>query len=293
MNQNINLYNVNGSVVLTGKIAKRNQRLVDKPINFYMRPLNVKDAHAMMNLSACIYEHLGAGQECFIHKHDKKYYKQVFENQNITYIGVFVGKNLIAMSYFLDVKNATELQQELPNHNLDFGKTSRLEKVMMQNAKIASLGADSVLPEFRGNNLNYYMIKYRVALAKELHFTDCVSIIDRKNIWNMTPYFGNSFSMFSGTIDPADNGKIALMHRPLLDRVVFSKQLLEGVDFKDLGQIDNLLNNGYAGIEFEKSSNQVIFAKTDYYQNLKTRRYERTENIFSNKGRRIVEKVRI
>lgn len=274
MSKNVELYNVNGKIVLTGKIDKINKKIVN-PVGFYMRPLNFRDAHAMGELSACIYENLDNGQECFIHKHEKEYFKNIFNDENVKYIGVFVGKNLIAMSYFRELKNSTELQEELPNHGLDFSKGSRLDELGVKNPKIASLGADSVHPDFRGNNLNHYMIKYRVALAKQMKFTDCISIIDRKNIWNMTPYFDNGFNMFSSSIDPADEGKIYLMHRPLREKVKVLSNDIEKIEFKNFGNIDNMLNNGYVGCDFDKSKNQISFLKTYYYSDLKVKKNER------------------
>ena len=61
--------------------------------------------------------------------------------------------------------------------------------VMEEKSRVASFGADSVLPEYRGNALNSVMVNYRLKLAEQMGCTDCTSIVDRKNKWNMAPYF--------------------------------------------------------------------------------------------------------
>ena len=90
---------INNQVVWKGRLEKINGVHQEKAPSFIIRPLNRNDAEEMGNLSATIYSNLGKGEECFIHRHDKEYYHQIFDNENIHYIGVFAGSKLIGMSY--------------------------------------------------------------------------------------------------------------------------------------------------------------------------------------------------
>ncbi|MDD4555877.1 MAG: hypothetical protein PHE89_00925 [Alphaproteobacteria bacterium] len=254
---------------ISGQISKYKGRSLSKKLSFYLRPLTMKDCSAMEDLSMCIYDNLKEGQECFIHKHDRKYYREIMtqENSDTKFVGVFIGHQLIAMSNFKMVETYASLQEEFPNHKLNiFSKDRRLGEV-----KVAVLGSDSVHPKFRGNHLNKTMIDYRQKLAGHLGATDVVSIIDRKNVWNMTPYFENEFNMFSSGIDPADNGKIALMHRPLRDNVVRAEGEVETSHFENFNQIDKMFYMNRIGVGYDKESKKIMFARTDYYDKMSAR----------------------
>ena len=106
-------YEVNGTNVWIGKLYKVNNIKQEKPINFHIRPLNKKDAEQMGKLSECIYHYLKNGEECFIHKHTKEYFYEVFNDHKIKYIGVFVGEKLVGMSYIRLCENQKDLQQKL------------------------------------------------------------------------------------------------------------------------------------------------------------------------------------
>lgn len=266
MSTDINRYEVNGKMVWQGSLYKVNGQCQEKPIHFYIRPLNINDAEAMGNLSETIYENLREGQECFIHKHSKEYYHSIFENPQIHYVGVFVGKELVGMSYIKICENQQDLQDELPNSNYDFFSEERNK----ENIKIASFGADSVSPAYRGNSLNTIMINYRMAEAERLNCTDCTSIVDRNNRWNMTPYFACRFNLFETAIDPSDGGKISLLHKPIDKYTVLTKSKCRvSVPYDRFEIIDNLIKKGFIGIEFNKEEAKVTFAKSSYYTKVK------------------------
>lgn len=261
MSTNIKKYQVNDEMVWMGDLSKIDGKIQSKPIRFVIRPLNINDAEQMGELSQNIYSHLRTGEECFIHKHSKEYYYDVFKNPNIHYIGVFVGKHLVGMSYLKICQTSEELQEELPNSNYDFFKNDP------ENVKIASFGADCVLPEFRGNSLNATMIDYRFNLASRLNCTDCTSIVDRNNRWNMTPYFANRFNLFSTAIDPSDGGKISLLHKPMgRDSVLSNVKTRITLPYNRFELIDNLISKGYIGVEFNKTDANVTFAHSSFYQ---------------------------
>ena len=207
----------------------------------------------MGTLSAEIYRHLGSGEECFIHKHETSYYEKALQNAEAKYIGVFVGDRLIAMSYMKICRNHQEFSDEIPNSPLNFFTS--------KNTQIAALGADSVLPAYRGNNLNQIMIDYRLELAKNLHCTGAASIIDRSNHWNMPPYFNNGFKMYATAIDPADGGKIALMHHNLKNKE-HTPQRGVNVPFNSFNLIDKLLTRGYVGCGYNKDTATLTFVQT-------------------------------
>lgn len=267
MNTKINSYQVNGEMVWQGNLSKINGVYLKKPIHFYIRPLNVHDAEAMGKLSETIYNNLRDGEECFIHKHSKEYYYNIFENPKLNYIGVFVGGNLVGMSYLKICDSKEELQEELPNAKYDFFNDDR----NYGNSRIASFGADSVLPEYRGNGLNTVMIEYRMEQAKRIGCTDCTSIVDRSNLWNMTPYFACRFNLFQTAVDPSDGGKISLLHKPIERETVLSCfKTRVSLPFDRFELIDNLINKGFIGVEFDRTNKIVTFAHSSYYQPVKT-----------------------
>ena len=256
----INRSIVNGSMVWQGTISKVDGKVQDKPIKYYIRPLNINDAEKMDALSEKIYNNLKTGEECFIHKHSKEYYFNVFQNKNIHYIGVFIGEHLVAMSYLKLCYNKEELQEELPNSSYDFFDAYK------DNVKIASFGADSVLPSYRGNSLNSIMINYRLEQASQYKCTDCTSIVDRNNRWNMAPYFTNRFNLFSTAVDPSDGGIISLLHKPMGEDTVLSNNKTRiTLPYNRFELIDNLIKKGFIGIDFDKTNANVTFAHSTYY----------------------------
>lgn len=262
MDNQIRKYEVNGQAVWRGYLNKINGYLQDSPVPFYIRPLNADDAEIMSTFSKTIYENLRKGEECFIHKHTKEYFHQIFQNQNIRYIGIFAGKNLIGMSYIRICMNNAELQNELPNSNYDFFNSSRNNG----ETKVASFGGDSVLPEYRGNNLNTIMINYRIEEAQRQGCTDCTSIVDRNNKWNMRPYFSCLFNLFETAIDPSDGGKISLLHKPIKkDTVLSCFKVKIAIPYNRLELIDKMIQKGFIGIEFNSETSAVTFAYSSYY----------------------------
>ena len=247
-------YIVNQRPVWKGHLNKINGEHISSLQNFIIRPLNQNDAASMGDLSADIYRHLGNGEECFIHKHEKEYYHEVFNNPDIHYIGIFAGSNLIGMSYIRVCRDEQSLFDEIPGSPVNFFDRR-------PQAKIAALGADCVRPEYRGNNLNQIMIGCRLELAADLGCTDAASIVDRSNHWNMPPYFNNGFKMFATAIDPADGGKIALMHHNLSSSV---QQPAKGISipYDRFALIDNLIGKGFVGTSYNKEDATVLFVPT-------------------------------
>lgn len=247
-------YIVNRQSVWKGRLNKISGNRISPPQNFIIRPLNQNDATDMGELSADIYRHLGNGEECFIHKHEKEYYHEVFNNPDIHYLGIFLGSRLIGMSYIRVCCDEQSLFDEIPGNPINFFDRR-------PQAQIAALGADCVRPEYRGNNLNQIMIGCRLELAADLGCTDATSIVDRSNHWNMPPYFNNGFKMFATAIDPADGGKIALMHHNLSNS---SAQTAKGISipYNRFAVIDNLINKGFVGISYDKKNATVLFVPT-------------------------------
>lgn len=285
MMQNIHKYVVNNEMIWTGELFKVNGTYQETPVRFYIRPLNVNDAEAMGDFSKTIYENLRAGEECFIHKHTKEYYHQIFENPQVHYFGAFVGSKLVGMSYITICENEAQLREELPNAQYNFFANERNDG----KTKIASMGADSVLPEFRGNKLNTIMIDYRLEQAKKYACTDCTSIVDRNNKWNMVPYFSCKFNLFETTIDPSDNGKISLLHRPIENEEVLtnSKSRLS-LPYNRLDLIDKMIERGYIGIDFNKETATVLFAKSPYYAQQKLQPINTILYLYQKKYRKII-----
>ena len=269
MEQEIKTYNVNGEMVWTGHFNKIKGVIQEKPVPFRICPLNINNAEIMGNFSHTIYENLRLGEECFIHKHTKEYYYQIFQNTNVKYIGVFVGEKLIGMSSLTICHNREELEEELPNSSYNFFREDRNNN----QTKIASFGADSVLPEYRGNKLNIIMINYRMEEAKRQGCTDCTSIVDRNNRWNMTPYFTCRFNLFETAIDPSDGGEISLLHRPIAQNTVLSCiKTRVSIPYDRLELIDNMIQKGFIGIEFNSKTADVTFAHSAYYNQKKNTR---------------------
>ncbi len=262
MSTEIRKYQVNGEMVWQGNINKVNGHKLEKPVHYYIRPLNIKDAEAMGKLSETIYANLGEGQECFIHKHSKEYYNGVFKNENIRYVGAFVGKELVGMSYIKICENQNDLQDEIPNCEYDF-----FNRRQSQDTRVATFGADSVHPAYRGNAINTAMINYRMEQAVLLNCTDCASIVDRNNRWNMTPYFACRFNLFQTAIDPSDGGKISLLHKPIDKATVLSRVKTRiTLPFDRFELIDAMIKRGFVGVEFDKKTAEITFAHSNYYK---------------------------
>ena len=84
----------------------------------------------------------------------------------------------------------------------------------------------------------------------------------------MTPYFSCRFNLFSTTIDPTDGGKISLLHKPMeKDSVLSCFKTRVSLPYTRLELIDNVINKGFIGVEFNKSNNEIVFAHSSYYIN--------------------------
>ena len=251
---NIQYYIINGHLVWKGRLNKINNQKVDNPPSFILRPLNYNDIDAMGKLSHQIYQHLQAGEECFIHKHDKQYYSKAINQKDLHYFGIFRGTQLVGMSYLRICRTPEEFAEEIPGCREQFFTSSK--------TTIAALGADSVLPEYRGNSLNKIMIAYRLELAKRLDCKMATSIVDRSNHWNMPPYFKNGFQMFGSAIDPADGGKIALMrHNLQSEKQDRSENILPkiSIPFHRFDIIDKLFEKGFVGCAYNQETTSITF----------------------------------
>ncbi len=266
---NLEKYTLNNQPVWRGRLNKYNGQILEKPAHFIIRPLNRDDASAMGNLSAEIYQNLNQGEECFIHQHEKTYYRDVFNNPDIRYIGIFAGQQLIGMSYLRICRGQQAVDEELPNSPINFFNRRN-------DSKVAAFGADCVLPQYRGNNLNQIMISCRLEIAKDLNCTDAVSIVDRHNRWNMPPYFNNGFHMFATAIDPADNGQIALMHHNIAEPQTAKTNFGISIPYNRFEIIDTLLQKGFIGNSYNKENAALLFTPTT-----RALRYFTPINIFS------------
>ncbi len=275
---NLEKYNINGSTVYRGRLSKVGGVFLANAPQFIIRPLSKNDAKEMGNLSETIYQHLTKGQECFIHKHDKEYYNNIFNNSSIHYIGVFVGSKLVGMSYIRLCNNKESLDDEIPNSPTDFFERDGFNLA-------AALGADSVHPDYRGNHLNQIMIGCRLEYANEFGCSGAFSIIDRNNRWNMSPYFNNGFHMFATTVDPSDGGQIALLHHNMNESKEKSSNGIN-IPYNRFDLIDNLLDRGYIGNGFENESGFIKFVPTG--RTIRTSANDYTFAIMNNKGAKCV-----
>ena len=238
--------------VWAGELNKKDGCETKQTMPFILRSLSCYDIQKMAQLSDAIYAGLKPEEACYIHRHDLSYYEEALKQADVHYIGVFVGKELVAMSSLTLCRDRKTFNQEIPGCQYDvFHKGSYV---------VAALGGDCVLPAFRGNKLNQIMIDFRVERARKEGCTHAFSIVDRHNHWNMTPYFSNGFTMFSSAIDPSDNGQIALMQRPLRTNVWYGKSKLTA-SCCDFDRIDVLLNNGYVGHAYDSQTNQISFVR--------------------------------
>ncbi len=223
---------------------------------YYIRKLDLKDIDAMVSLSSDIYRSLKNGQECFIHQHERSYYEQMLQNPQMHFIGAFYGKQLIAMSYLRVVTNHNDLFEEFPNLNISF---------LGKKPNVACLGADSVHPDFRGNKINANMIYFRMKYAENIGVKDCVSIIDRKNIWNMRPYFANKFAMIGAGIDPSDGGNIAFMHRNLENQIAYNRDSYVEVPVENYQLLDKMFAHKRIAFGYNNATSSLKITCCDYY----------------------------
>ena len=254
-------YTLNGQTVWQGQLNKINGQHLPQPTGYIIRPLHRGDASSMGELSADIYRHLNPGEECFIHQHQQSYYHSVFDNPDIHYIGIFKSNRLIGMSSLKLCRSQEDFAAEIPGSPINFSAR--------RNSLVAALGADCVLPEYRGNSLNKIMISCRLQMAKASGCTDAASIIDRHNHWNMPPYFGNGFNMYATGVDPEDGGKIALMHHSINNpSSSLNRQPGISVPHDRFNLIDTLISKGYAGRNYNPSDGKITFTPAPEYQSL-------------------------
>lgn len=259
------IYNRGNRILAYAAINKINHRPVEEGSFYHMRRLSSQDIPAMVELSSCIYHSLGKGQECFIHQHDRDYYEQMMKNPRMHFVGAFNGRQLIAMSYVRIVRSRKELFEEFPTvSNAFLGK----------NFQVACLGADSVHPSYRGNKINENMIRYRMKHAEALGVNDCVSIIDRKNIWNMRPYFANSFVMMGADVDPSDGGDIALMHRRLDKEVTGRRDSHIEIPVERYRLLDKLFASGNVAVGYNSANGTLQVVPCDYYRHPAPRQWD-------------------
>ena len=82
----------------------------------------------------------------------------------------------------------------------------------------------------------------------------------------MTPYFANRFNLFSTAIDPSDGGKISLLHKPMAKQTVLSNiKTRVTLPYNRFELIDDLIQKGFIGVEFDKKDAKVTFAHSNYY----------------------------
>lgn len=233
----------------SGLLSKKNGRqIADVP--FFIYPLSKKHASQMAQLSKEIYQHLKKEEQCFIHKREAAYFENIFNQPDISFIGIFCENKLIGMSYLRTCSDKQTFQEEIP----DFSA-----QTFLNNEKIGTLGGDCVHPDFRGNGLNQLMIEYRLEMAKEKGCSAVYSIIDRHNHWNMTPYFNNRFQMLSCGIDPADGGKIAIMrYRAMQPKRIGNMVCVPTHHFE---KIDQLIQNDFVGETYNPKTREIVFTR--------------------------------
>lgn len=252
----MHIYTRGNRVLAYDAINKINHCSVDEPRLYHIRKLSMQDIPAMVELSSCIYQSLGEGQECFIHQHDRAYYEQMMKNPRMHFVGAFNGRQLIAMSYVRIVRSRKELFEEFPTKNNAF---------LGKDFQVACLGADSVHPLYRGNKINENMIRFRMKLAELLGVSDFVSIIDRKNVWNMRPYFSNDFAMMGADVDPSDGGDIALMHRRLSAKKLSCEDNYIEIPVNDYRRLNQMFANGHIATGYNSENHALRLVRSDDY----------------------------
>ena len=267
---------VGGTSIWFAPLLRGNEQNQEKKV-CVIRPLSFCDVHKMGKLSQEIYAHLQEDEKCFIHQHNGRYFSSVFNQKDITYIGVFYDSKLIGMSYLRVCKDKERFLEEIP-------MTSVPE--VTSHKPIATFGGDCVHPDYRGNGLNRLMINFRLHLAKKQGCYKTYSIIDRNNRWNMRPYFDNDFCMIDSGIDPSDNGKIAFMCRRT-GKQVDVKNSMKSVSFYHHEQVDYLLQNGYVAHRFNIETQHLVFSRRMPFQI----RIRRNLNSFKIRTQRQAERI--
>ncbi len=253
----MHIYTRGNRILAYAPLRKINHIPTEEPKCYHMRRLSRQDVDAMASLSAVIYGALAKGQECFIHKHDRAYYEQMMNNPKMHFVGAFNGRQLIAMSYVRIVNSRKELFEEFPSSNISF---------LGRDFQAACLGADSVHPDYRGNSINANMIHFRLKYAGHLGVKDCLSIIDRENIWNMRPYFANDFVMMGADVDPSDGGNIALMHRRLGAKAAYNKDNYVEVPFDHFGLLNKMFAYRRVAVGYNSQTRSLRMVCCDAYQ---------------------------
>lgn len=219
--------------------------------SFSVRPLGENDTDEMCKLSQDVYAYLRKDEKTFIHQHDEAYFRSVFNQKNVHYIGVFHQAKLIAMSYVKICRDEKSFVEEIP---------SATPPMISADSPVATFGGDCVHPDFRGLGLNQLMVDFRLHQAQKNACLSSYAIIDRHNQWNMPPYFKNDFCMVSSGIDPSDQGKIAVMRHAPHQQVQKSNHRIS-VPFDRFEQIDALFGKKFVAYAYDSKNQHLIFTR--------------------------------
>lgn len=233
-------------------IRRINSKELETPISIGMRRLTPKDIDQMVHLSCEISNTLKQNQKKFIYQYTHEKLNNMLNDPTTHFFGVFSQNKLIGMSYIKFVYSQEELNTLIPNAQENI--------TVHPKEPIAIFGADSVLEAYRGNKLNIFMIQKRIEEARKHNCHACLSVIDRSNHWNMTPYFNKNFTMISTAIDPSDGGDISLMHLNLRKEENYSATRHE-ISFSNFIAIDHAISRGYQGIAINQNKKTILFAK--------------------------------
>lgn len=93
--------------------------------------------------------------------------EQIFDKTYAPIVGAYVGEKLVGMAQLYVREDFVE----------DISKVLGINKY-----KVCELGGCLVLPEYRGNNIMYQLLKVLVELARTMNFNYCIAMAHPENI---------------------------------------------------------------------------------------------------------------
>lgn len=135
-----------------------------------MKECDIKDIDDIYNIQTLMLETFREEEKNFFIPDSKEYFKEILTNpDDYGWIyGLYLEEKMIGWIYLSVSKRVDELVSNIPN----------------REGKYADIDGVIVIPEYRGNHLQNYMMKYIEDKAKEKRIDNVVGEISFENIYS-------------------------------------------------------------------------------------------------------------
>lgn len=251
------------AVIARGRLRKNQQE-------FVIRCLQNRDIPELYGLHKLILSNLRPDQQQFIHHKSRSDFQNMIDSPNQLLIGAFVKDKLVGYSS-ANFINRYNMGNVLPGFNLNYNPE---EIVVLEQA--------SVNPAYRGNNLASIMNAARQKIAFQKYGRRyAVTMVDIHNYYSYRNALRNGMCITQATIDPEDNGHIVYLSKEIGNPPRFdpqNKPVTVAYSEMNLATVSVLLKNNYVAHSFNDERGEVIFSRTDSFDNSRKIRHYGNEN---------------